>query len=81
MKEAYEDGWIQSKLTPSMEVLSLDHRGPPERLRETRARLSAFAREHALISDEFTREVYPDWPNPQGALDTRSPLLSPEPAE
>jgi len=71
VKEAYEDGWIQSKLTPSMMVLSLNHQGPPERLRETKARLSAFAREHALISDEFTREVYPDWPNPQGAIETQ----------
>ena len=69
VKRPFEDGWIKSKLSPAMEVLSVTHRGAPEGLRESRGKLSQFSRKHALISDEFTREVYPDWPNPEGAIE------------
>jgi len=69
--QAFENGWIQSKFAPAMEVLALTHRGLPERLRETKLKLQEFTRQHALISDEFTREVHLDWPNPEGAVENQ----------
>jgi effector-binding domain-containing protein len=66
---AFDSGRIRSKLSPALEVLSLAHQGPPEKLRESKLALQEFTRQHALISDEFTREVYPDWQNPQGAIE------------
>ena len=45
--------------------------GPQETLPETKQVLNRFTREHALISDEFTREVYPDWQNPLGEIETQ----------
>jgi effector-binding domain-containing protein len=67
----YRCARIQSKMTLPMEVLSLRHQGPQETLRETKLILNGFAREHALISDEFTREVYPDWQNPLGEIEAQ----------
>jgi len=54
-----------------MEVLAIRHTGPPETLRETKLKLQKFTSEHALISDEFTREVYPDWDKPGGAIEAQ----------
>ncbi len=68
---AVESGRIRSKTSPAMQVLALAHQGPPETLRETRLKLGEFTRKHALISDEITREVYLDWPNPQGAIEVQ----------
>jgi len=66
-----ESGRVRSKPAPALEVLALAHHGPPESLRETRLKLHDFARQHALISDEFTREVYPAWPDPQGPVEVQ----------
>ena len=54
-----------------MEVLSILHAGPPDTLRETKLILQKYTGEHALISDEFTREVYPDWDKPGGAIEAQ----------
>jgi effector-binding domain-containing protein len=69
--QAFENGWVQSRFSPAIEVLALAHRGPPERLRETKRALGEFTRQHALISDEFAREVHLDWPNPEGAIEVQ----------
>ncbi len=50
-----------------MEVLALVHQDAPEKLRETYRALYAYANEHAIIFDEFGREVYTDAVNPDGA--------------
>jgi hypothetical protein len=49
-----------------MEVLSLTHRGPAQRISETVATLYGRAYQHGLVSDEFMREVYLDSGNPEG---------------
>lgn len=59
--------WI--KRAPAMQVLSIVHHGPLERLRQTRGVLHDFSRRYALISDEFAREVYLGWPDPAGAIE------------
>ena len=69
--QAFDNGWIQSKISPALEVLALTHQGPSETLRETKLKLRQFASQHALISDEFTREVLLDWPNPEGAIEVQ----------
>jgi len=71
VRQAVESGRVQSKLLPALEVLSLTHHGSPESLRETKLKLHQFTSQHALISDEFTREVYPDWQNPQGPVEVQ----------
>ncbi len=67
----YQCARIHSKITLPMEVLSIRHHGPQDTLRETKQILNQFTREHALISDEFTREVYPDWQNPLGEIEAQ----------
>jgi hypothetical protein len=62
---------VKSKTSPTLEVLSLTHTDSPESLRETKVKLHQFTSQHALISDEFTREVYPDWPNPGGPVEVQ----------
>ncbi len=62
-----ESGEVHSRVLPAMDVLSLTHHGPVERMRETVRALYGRAYEHGLISDEFMREVYPDANNPGGS--------------
>ncbi len=69
--ELVENGRVRSKVSAALEVLALTHQGPPEALRETKLKLNQFTRQHALISDEFTREVYPGWPDPQGPIEVQ----------
>lgn len=57
---------LRTRILPAMEVLALVHQDAPEKLRETYSQLYAYAAEHAIISDEFGREVYPDAANPGG---------------
>ena len=57
---------VSSRVLPAMEVLSLVHRGPADRIRETYATLYGRAAQHGLISDEFMREIYLDANNPEG---------------
>jgi effector-binding domain-containing protein len=66
-----EGGRVKSKTASPLEVLSLTHHGPPEALLETRAKLREYTSQHALISGEFTREVYPEWQNPQGPIEVQ----------
>ena len=71
VKSEYKCARIHSKTTLPMEVLSFRHHGPQDALHETKQILNRFTREHALISDEFTREVYPDWQNPLGEIEAQ----------
>ena len=57
---------LRTRHFPAMEVLALVHQDVPEKLRETYGKLYAYAAEHAIISDEFGREVYADAANPGG---------------
>ena len=66
VRRAVEAGEIKTRLLPAVEVLSLMHRGPAEELRTTYRTLHSSTAAHGLISDEFAREVYPDWENPAG---------------
>jgi len=66
-----ESRQVKSKLSPALEVLALTHTGSPETLSETKLKLHQFTSQHALISDEFTREVYLDWQNPQGPIEVQ----------
>lgn len=66
-----ENGKIKSKQAPRLEVLSIIHQGSPETLRETKLKLHSFTSHHALISDEFAREVYLDWQDPQGPIEAQ----------
>lgn len=58
---------IETRLLPGLEVLSLVHEGPLANLRESSGKLFGFAAEHALISDEFYREVYLDLSDPENS--------------
>jgi effector-binding domain-containing protein len=69
--QAVESGRIKSKSSPALEVLAITHQGSPETLHETKLKLRQFTTQHALISDEFTREVYLDWQNPQGPVEVQ----------
>jgi len=68
---AVESGRVKSKLSPALEVLAITHRGSPDTLRETKLKMRQFTSQHALISDEFSREVYLDWQNPQGPVEVQ----------
>jgi len=57
---------LRTRILPAMEVLALVHQDVAEKLRETYRTLYAYANEHAIISDEFGREVYTDAANPGG---------------
>lgn len=61
VKRAVDTGKITTRKFPSLEVLSLVHTGPLEALGESYSTLYGAAAERGLISDEFVREVYPDW--------------------
>ena len=71
VRNGFETKRIKSKTWPALEVLSLIHQGSPEALSETRNELVKFTRQKGLISDEFTREVYLDWQDPQGAIEAQ----------
>jgi effector-binding domain-containing protein len=64
--EPFENQYLKSQLYPAIEVLSMIHKGPIDALRERYGQLYAYAAEHALISDEFRREIYLDADNPEG---------------
>ncbi|MEW5719822.1 MAG: DUF6144 family protein, partial [Chloroflexota bacterium] len=59
-----ETGAIRARVFPPLQVFSLVHRGSIEELRATYRKLYDATRELGLISDEFAREVYPDWEQP-----------------
>ena len=49
---------LRTRVLPPMDVLSVAHRGSPEKLGETYGKLYGYAAEHGIISDEFCLEVY-----------------------
>ncbi|MGA9397929.1 MAG: hypothetical protein WBV22_06685 [Anaerolineaceae bacterium] len=71
VKQPFENDRIKCKTSPALEVLAIRHAGPPGTLRETKLKLQKFTGGHSLISDEFTREVYPDWDKPGGVIEVQ----------
>jgi effector-binding domain-containing protein len=61
VRQAVETGGIATRTFPPLDVLSLLHTGPIDTLSESYGTLYRAAAEQGLISDEFAREVYPDW--------------------
>jgi effector-binding domain-containing protein len=60
VRQAVEAGDVRTRTLPAMEVLSLAHKAPVERIGETYATLFRTAAQQGLISDELMLEVYPD---------------------
>ena len=60
VSQAVEADGIETKRLPAVEVLTLLHEGPMEKLQESYRQLYGSAAAHGLISDEFCREVYWD---------------------
>jgi len=71
VRQAVETERIHSKTLPGLDVLSLVHQGPPADLRATKLKLYEFTDKHGLISDEFTREVYPEWEDASGPIEAQ----------
>jgi effector-binding domain-containing protein len=63
---AIESEQLESQLLPGLEVLSIVHHDTLEKLGESSAKLFGYARQYALISDEFYREVYLGESDPDG---------------
>jgi effector-binding domain-containing protein len=61
VSQPVQAGEIQTRVFPPLQVLSLVHQGPVEEVSATYRKLYGFAGAQGLISDEFVREVYPDW--------------------
>jgi hypothetical protein len=62
--EGFEAAGVTCRMQPEMEVLGRSCEGPVEGIRAAYRELHAFAAERAIISDEFGREVYPGWRDP-----------------
>ena len=56
-----EDDVVTTRVLPAMEILALTHSGPPDTVGESYGALYGHASKLGIISDEFCREVYPDW--------------------
>jgi len=65
VSQPVQAGEIKTRVFPPLRVLSLIHTGPIEDMRATYRKLYGFTEAQGLISDEFTREVYPDWDRPE----------------
>ena len=65
LMRAVESDGFTTRLLPGLEVLALVHRGPVAELRASAGKLFGYAAEHALVSDEFYREVYLDLADPE----------------
>ena len=61
VRRAFEAETLQTRTFPPLDVLSLVHTGPLEGLGATYRTLFGSTADQGLISDEFVREVYPDW--------------------
>ncbi len=56
-----EDAVVTTRVMPGTEVLSIIHSGPSDTVGESYSVLYGHAAKLGIISDEFCREVYPDW--------------------
>ena len=61
VRRAVDAEGTSTRRFPPLDVLSLVHTGPLETLSDSYGRLYRAAAGRGLISDEFAREVYPDW--------------------
>lgn len=64
-----EDGVVTTRALPGMEVLSLVHSGPADKIGESYGTLYGHASKLGIISDEFCREVYQDWDAADGQVE------------
>ena len=69
--QAVETEYIHSKTCPGLDVLSIVHKAPPAELHATKLKLYEFTDKNGLISDEFTREVYPEWEDTSGPIEAQ----------
>ena len=67
--QAVQTDEITSRTLPAMQVLSLVHQGPADKLQESYRKLYGYASGRGLISDEFVREVYPNPDDPEGEIE------------
>jgi len=65
VSQPVEVGNVKTRVFPPLQVLSIMHRGPLEEVRATYRVVYGFTEAQGLISDEFAREVYPDWERPE----------------
>ncbi len=68
VSKVFKNDTIKTRVIPKMEVLSLIHRGPREKLGESYKKLYGYAYQHGLISDEFCREIYLDFDAVEGGV-------------
>ncbi|MDY7075460.1 MAG: hypothetical protein SXV54_00920 [Chloroflexota bacterium] len=61
VSQKIETSGTETRTFPPIKVLSLIHSGPLEELDASYKTLYGSTAEQGLISDEFVREVYPDW--------------------
>jgi effector-binding domain-containing protein len=66
IKESFASQQVRCRTLDRIQVLSLVHRGPVERLADTQRLLFGTAASLGITSDEFMREVYPENSNPLG---------------
>ena len=65
VNQAFKQDDIQTRKWEEIEVLSLIHQGPLGALGESYGKLYGAAQPHAIISDEYAREVYLDLSDPE----------------
>jgi len=66
VRQEIETNNLKTRMLPEMEVLSIIHRGDPEKLGGAYGKVYGYAEKYAIISDEFCREVYLDKSDPDG---------------
>jgi effector-binding domain-containing protein len=64
VSQPVQAGEVQTRVFPPLRVLSLVHTGPLDEVSAAYRKLYGSARAQGLISDEFAREIYPDWERP-----------------
>jgi effector-binding domain-containing protein len=67
VSQAVEADGIETRMLPAVEVLTLLHQSPMEKLQDSYRQLYGSAARHGLISDEFCREVYWDLDDPENS--------------
>lgn len=71
VKQVFENGRISTRNIPSMQVLSVTHIGPLAELSKSHNVIREYFHEHGLISDEFRREEYWNWQEPESGIEVQ----------
>jgi effector-binding domain-containing protein len=69
--QAIENERVSTRKIPAMQVLSIMHTGPLIELSKSHIIIREYFHKHGLISDEFMREEYRDWQNPEGGVEVQ----------